>query len=350
MENRDLLYDIDYQTEQFNQITDITIDKFHEYTNYMYPHVTNYFLPFRGPPILALIFSPLANYPLDTAYSLFLYINVALIIWIIYLSTKLAKGKSKKTLIALIILASYQIYQTIGQGQPTLLLYLIILLTYLKGKKKQYFLAGVISSFLLLKTQFIILVPFVWAAFKFNKKYLLGALMGTAGMFIANVALYGDIKTYLQFVINTENPQFFSNANRLISIQGIAASFLNSNTLDPKPFIVSFVAFAGIYPYIISKTKELNLEATFSFSVLFGVLFSIHVFAHDTVIFLVPIVLLLIEIYKTKKYLGLIYILGMIICSHLSVSYLGSLYLIVIGLFFVNPKNIVQYCKTDVNQ
>lgn len=254
---------------------------------------------FRATPLVAVFFLPLSYFPLVTAYKIFAVINFSVLVIFSLLITKIFKSLKKKG--ATFFLLSFLFFptlQAISLGQISLILALVVFFVFKNLKDKKDFRGGALSGFLLAKVQFIFLVPFLLILSSERKKYLLGFLYSGFVILAISVFVSGPewIIEYPKFLLATETPSFGSRLSGMwtflatLNELGLSASFLTNGAFY----------FSALALYFRSYKGE-KLDLFFASAVLLTLFFSMHLFSHDLVLILVPLLILLNKFLKDKQ-------------------------------------------------
>jgi hypothetical protein len=331
-----LLYDLSSQFEYQQKIISPYIE-------------TEMLLPFRNPSFMALFFLPFSFLTLPQAYKLFFLINVSLFFLLVYLLQKHFPRVKDYFAWPLLMCLFIPNIVAVLRGQYGLVVILIILLIYHFIKKKRDLESGVMSGLLLIKPQYLLLVPFIWLFTKDKRKYLLG-LLTTIAVFVSISILVSGLNptlAYPQFLINTEIPLFGSHPWHMFTLY----SFLITRYLFseiPKHYFIALnlVLYTGSFWFLTKSYKKIGFEKSFLIAILLTVLFSIHALVHGITIILVGIFILLNLAEKTaypteKKFLNsiayLLFILPWIRYTKY-VSFGAIIILLVVSVLFFSSR------------
>ncbi|MGD8744656.1 MAG: glycosyltransferase family 87 protein, partial [Candidatus Woesebacteria bacterium] len=116
-------------------------------------------LPFKTPPFVSLIFLPFTGLPLVAGYKLFSLLNMTILVFIVWLIN--AKTIKKRGSVYLYLLA-YLFFPSISlliRGQVSLYLFLVIIGVYFSLRENLSLKAGAISGLILIKPQYLLLIP-----------------------------------------------------------------------------------------------------------------------------------------------------------------------------------------------
>lgn len=264
-----------------------------EYRSKYYPDNGETLLLFKALPTSTFLYIPLTLFPLDTAYPIFSFGLVLLSILYIALFSKYLN--LKKPILWLLVIIHPVFFANFIMGQPSILILIFLSLCYVTSKQKKFYLSGLLLSLVLLKIQFLF-VAFVLAILMSNRKFWLGFLSGVFLLLTLNVIIYGPglFIDYSRFLVLTENKTYgvsISNFYTLLNILNAIFSFLNVKNVWPS-IVTNIVLFLTLTTYLHIRKPVLSqsLESRFSFAVVCGLLFGIHVFPHDLAVLFLPCV------------------------------------------------------------
>ena len=233
---------------------------------------------FRSLPSVLFFILPFTYFKVDTAYKLYMIFNVFLLGVITLLSFKvfenIRKARSALGFAPWIYLPALF---TLQRGQTSLILTLLLFLIYITLKKKKWFLAGFISPFMILKTQFIISLPFFFILAKDKKKFLSGLLLSGLTLLLLNLSLAGfdSLANYSSYLAITENPEFGSRLNAMFTLYSSLATSPLSWFVEPAWF---FAANGALYTLVLilffRVVKNESMETLFLAATIFTIVFS----------------------------------------------------------------------------
>ncbi len=347
-ENKQNLYDLQVQADYYRDITGIDINKYHEYTENKYVGlITEFFLPFRALPPLAFLMLPLSYLSYSNAFWTFWLINFGTLLIASYLLTYKTHTTKQKIVTFVGLLAYEATFIALGQGQPTILLMLVTVVVYRLIKGERLFYAGLVSGLYLLKTHYIVITPFIWIITKLDRRYLVGLLISMIGFFIFSLVLVGPdvLVKYPEFIVYTENTEYFSPPTRLASIQSYLTNLAGLNTTTSPIIFVSMILYALTGGILYKQTKKYSLEYLFSMAVLFGILFSLHVFGQDLLIIYVSIALLATSSqkgYTNSNILTYACLLLLLTATYIKIHMLSTSLYIIVGIIFLTFPQLIQ--------
>jgi hypothetical protein len=276
------IYDVSTQIKMYNDLLNL-------------PFVANtLFRPFVP---LALIFVPLINLPLTSAYKVFVVANTFLTLLLIS-ALKRQFHFVERSFVAFLCFTFWPVVVSIVLGQISIL-YTLVLLMMLGKLSKEPFTAGVFASLLIVKIQYLVILPFLLLAIPEKRKLALGFL--TASSVLVFVTLlrvgYKNIVDYPFFLLSTENPQFGSfpaSSLSLLSLwQSVGFKVTESYILTIVCYMVTLLVFA-------EGSKKMGLRISFLIAIILMPVFGIHFGLYDLAFLLVPMGFLL-HLFLTKR-------------------------------------------------
>src|SRR3989304_5187985 len=146
--------------------------------------------------------------------------------------------------------------------------------------RKKDLWVGVVTSLLLIKTQFVIFFPFLLLISKDKRTFFLGYLWGVLIIFLASSLIAGPSfwLHYPKYLLETEGPKFGSRVEELFTLyaffQQIGVEKLASLILNGILYGVSVMLFKKNY-------KNAGFNNSFIALTLFSLSFSMHILLHD---------------------------------------------------------------------
>lgn len=309
-------------------------------------------LPFRNLPLMAYFYQPLLFMNLKSSFILVFIANIFLI-GIFYLAALhfFPKLKDHKYLIFL-TLFFYPSASNLIVGQYTPLILLALFSIYILIKKENSLMAGIASSILATKLQYLLFVPFPFMLIKDKKRFVLGLLGGIGLFVILNIVLVGGIRPLLKypnFILETENASFGSRPYQMFSLVGLASRFFPALS-RPYMLIGNFLLyFLSLFMMFRSKLKS-DINLFFSLGTTLTILFSVHTLAHDLIVFLMPIYLFLASEKKNDSKIAFyIFILAGVFCLFDS-SLISILMMILFVVAGFNNFRLVTWLQKQVGR
>lgn len=262
-------------------------------------------LPFRNLPVFAALIIPLTYLPLVTGYKFWASLLIVIMLLAERLCLRVFKNIGRYRFIALFLpLLYYPSLVSIIQAQITPLILLIFILIYKFAKSEKYFLAGIISGFLLIKLQYVLAVPFLFMIVRERKVFLRGFITSSLAIIFLSVIISGPgfITSYPRFLVQTETPFFGSTPGNMFTVYPLLISLADLLRL---PGHLALVLNAALYLVILvlfaREVKKVSFDKAFAALILLSVVFSVHALVHDQIVLLVPILILLNLQYKMRK-------------------------------------------------
>lgn len=311
----DRIYDINLQVDIQNNIK-----------NSYYPgeYTRNEARSFRNIPIVSLIFTPFAN--LD-------YVSAAILsgifaILLIFVSLFLLLKINFDIILFLGSFFSIQVSANIFEGQISSIILISLIFIYFSYKKKNFFIAGLLSSLFLIKAQFLTLVPLLFLLTP-RRKFIEGFIVGFISMILLNSFLYGFdfLPDYVKFLHLTEVPQYGTSQSQNYNIIGFFGGKLNNSVLGYIIIAIQYLIFC----FVLYKSKSKNFDLKFSAVILAGISTMAHVMVSDLIVMLIPLFLLNINGYRKIW----------ILCYFIFLPYLGF----ISSGWIVSVFNYLAGCK-----
>lgn len=312
-------------------------------TSVIGPEIADWVLPFRGVPVILLIYLPLTFLSLETAYMVFSVGNFLILIIFIYLLINTFKNvfKNAKHLFLLIVVF-IPVLQTLWMGQLSILISLIFLLIYRNIKSEKYVVAGILTSLLLIKAQYLVALPFILTSVSKKKDFLVGFLPA----FILLILLSSVISSptwflsYPSFLLATENSNYGSRFYDMESLYA-NARYLLPDVSGKLIMLLNAFLYVTVLFLFIRRSGKLTQDLLFVSTVLFSIVFSIHFLSFDYVLLLVPVYILFNILYEnSRSKFGLVYILTFLIYAIPALAYVGlkpflSYPILILGALFL---------------
>jgi len=235
-------------------------------------------------------------------------------------------------------------------GQLSIILCLILLTIYIFLKTEKSFWVGFFTSFVLIKAQYLLVIPFIFLIEKNKKEFVKGLSFSLAFIIIISIFVSGvrALLTYPTFLQITETPEFGSRINEVLSLNAAIHAFLptNSKTLS---LIVSGVLYLILLALYFFRRKIIGFEKSYIVTVLLALVFPIHILPFDYSLLIIPI-FILIESYlkerRNSRKFYLIYIVLLLfvpLLGYFAVRHVVPLFLLLSSLHLLlenRPENI----------
>jgi hypothetical protein len=291
---RDQLYDVAKQAEIQRRLTDRP-------TPLLYYH----------PPFDALLFLPLAYLSYPAAYTVWVIINLLVLLAVIGLLLPYLQSLPSALAALFWLSVFFPVFLSLFQGQMSILLLLIYAATFLALKRKAEFRAGSVLALGLFKFQLVLpLLPvFVvrrwWRGLVgfFSVALMLGFL-SVAVVGVGGVLNYALLLWRLPQMAGTEiaSDPFGVRAARMPNVRGFLTEALRDSTLlgDSATAAVALVsvallAWSLLYWFLEGDRGEV-FDLQFSLSCVVTLLVSYHAHLNDLALLTLPILLLLVHL------------------------------------------------------
>ncbi len=318
------LYNLQTQLTFQNQIAPVT-------------NALQVFLPFLNPPFAALLFFPLAQLPLEVAYTVWVGTNLFLLLLICFVTVKHI-SKTHWYILALIIfgiLSYIPVLTTLLIGQLTIVISLTILLSWICLKKGWQFRGGLLLSLILIKPHFIIL-PFLAILVQRRWKIFLGLLTGIVFLSLVSFMYvgWGGITNYITVLMSAVNWNngYGIDIKAQHSLQSYLMILFQTDTLADIRTLWFMCVATIILPtlYIWSKRyplKSPQFALQYTLLIIATLLISPHTHFHDLTILLtvgiIGVVIIINNQLKQQNLFTNLLLLGYFISS---AGYLVELY------------------------
>lgn len=253
-------------------------------------------LPYRYLPFVAVVFRPFANLSFIQGFVVFTLLNIGILVWYILTAEKVFTRFKHPAFLSAIVLCYIPNLQTILGGQISLIISLLILFIYLSLKNKKNFLTGILTGFMLVKIQYIIIIPFLFFLVK-KKRQFLGGLCISLGIILAVslwVTGFEGLSKYPSFLLATERPEYSTWYWHSFAFYSFIRSLPFFNTLNlPTLLAINMAFYVGFLILFIKKIKNKTLEQSFSLAIIATFLFSVHALRQDLTLLMTPIFIFL---------------------------------------------------------
>jgi len=251
-------------------------------------------LSYRNTPFVAFLNLPYTLINPNQSYFINYIVQTILLLIYAWLLLKVIILKENKPNIKHFIVLTFMYYPmwyvaTFGQISPLIAIILVCIYGLLKNNKP--FWVGILSVLLILKLQYIILIPFLFLIVKDKKSFLKGLSISFIGMLMLDSLLYRGfyLVEYLKFLALSEKDVLGTNLEKLVSISVIFNIFKASSTV----IVTTLALLYGSFLIFIEKSKQkISLEIIYSLMILFIVFINYHTAMVDLIFLLIPIILL----------------------------------------------------------
>lgn len=263
-----------------------------------------YLLAFLNPPFVALLMVPFTFLSEGSAYMLWGLVNIIMLFIVSgIVNAVLSKsGWVKKYATIAAILLFIPVWESMLEGQFSLLLLLCLLIAWLMLRKRKYFLAGLALSVLICKPQLMIL-PALIMLWK-TPKVLTGIACGVLFCFLLSIFTSGGnfLTSYVPFLIGITkwHDLYGIHPQQQNSWSGVLYAFI------PAWHVFFFIlwilgdGFALFILYLCWKGEtEKTLDLAYALLVAVTLFTSPHVNFHDISLLVIPSVV--IVLYTTSR-------------------------------------------------
>jgi len=302
-------------------------------------------LPFRSLPFLAIFFKPFLSLNIISGYKIFLLINLSLLIIFTFISGEIFTDLKKCFYWFLIPLAFFPVLHSLFLGQISLILLFIIFSLYYLLKNRKDFSSGALSALLLIKIQYLSIVPMLLMLSKNKRKFLMSFLIAFSILILINVKTVGldAIYGYPAFLSSTEMGDFGSRPIEMFSFSSFLLTLSGGKALSLEDLLfVNFSVYVLVFWIYYKSLKRISFDFLFIFSILSSLFFGIHVLDHDLVILLIPIFILLSQFLRKKKEIYTLIVSLVLFLLPLSVfiniAHISAIILIIVAFYLIMPK------------
>lgn len=311
------------------------------------PYLRTYFLPFRNPPIVATFFAPLGRLPIQISLRVFTIVNLVILFILFYDIRSRFKIKNGTTL-GFLILLTIPIAKALYIGQLSIFILVVFYLIYLNYQKNER-TSGLLTGLLFIKPQLLLFAPFIFLLSKNKRKFVWGTLVSFSILLGVSFLISGiDWPiNYLRFIKLTETRELGSPILGMYTVYSgfyYISSFFKLSSF--VPVLLNIFGFGSVL-YLFSKSK-VQKDLLFSSAIISTVIFSIHAYAHDLSIFIIPTLILLTHTSKSvfitrklKLYGWILFILPFIPFGYLENLY-AYIFLFIGVKLFLFKSNIID--------
>jgi hypothetical protein len=241
-------------------------------------------LAFLNTPTVAFLYIPLTFISKGEAYRISLIIQ--LFLTLILVSFLIKHFGFRNYLIPLLPLFLPLMIQPI-MGQIAIVISIVILFVAIMTKSEKYFWAGVFSSFLILKIQHMILIPYLFIIIKNKREYTIGLLVGLLSFLLVDCLIYRGfyVFDYLKFLVQTEDSMMGTDTIQLLNFSSIF--WLLNLGKKLRILISSFIYFISLF-FVYRIAKIRSVGRMISLSIIFSLALNVHVNPVDLVFLLIP--------------------------------------------------------------
>lgn len=298
-------------------------------------------------PFVALFYLPLTAFSYLSAHRLFSFINLGVLF--LLLSTLLREFKQTKKyrpILALSVFLFVPTFTTLLSSQLSFIIAFLVLFIYFALRDKKSLLAGILSGLLIIKVQYLIMLPFLYFLSKNKSRYLSGVFLSLVLITLVNVSLVGaqPLLGYPSFVLNTEVPSFGNRAYQMFSLHAAASYlFFDSNLNNYFGLLINTGGYLAALALFLKRLKKIEFSSAYIAAVVLSATFAAHVLSHDLMLLIVPIFILLNRelekktIDKEKIFLAaLLFATPALVVT--KAAFLGGFLLLAISIYVMVPR------------
>jgi hypothetical protein len=254
-------------------------------------------LPFNHAPYELLPFLPLAHLPYQWAHIVWSALNVLLLVVVYKILAPFLDG-SHRILFGALLLAFYPTMIAIKMGQDSIMSLLIVTGVYANLKSHREFLAGSILALGLYKPHLVLPLAGILTFSGYWR--VMQGFVGTGAVLSAiSIAMVGweGIVGLFSIVATMDRPTSIVYPESMTNLRGL--SFLLLSVLDAKHLtnianvVTSLIAFGYCLWLWKNKTTEDSalFDLRFSLAIATTLLVSFHLYTHDVIILVIPLLL-----------------------------------------------------------
>lgn len=245
---------------------------------------------FNHPPFELLVYLPLARWPIERAYLLWSLLNVGLLLVTARILAPYVLPQWDWRLPAAGAWLFAPVLLNLIQGQDSVLLLLLLTLTFAALKRERPLLAGALLACGLFK--FHLVLPIAAVAL-FAKRWRLLAGFAAVGILLALVSAaisgWGWFVAYAQFLVEMSGlPLAGIHPKEMANLRGLIALLLPASAWTPLTAASSLL----ILGCAIWNSNRAGTDLSFANAVMAATLVSYHLSPHDLSLLLLPMALL----------------------------------------------------------
>jgi hypothetical protein len=253
-------------------------------------------------PFEMLAFWPLAYLPYPAAYLFWDLLNLALLVWSLYLLKPYAGNFDTAERLLLTVFIAYPLISTLREGQDSIPLLLALSVAFVNLKKDNQFAAGCALGAGLFRFQFVL--PFL-LVFLLRKRWrvVLGALAVGLSLGLLSLALVGwkGVRSYVELLLTiTRYGRFYVPTIGMPNVRGFVEAVLANRVghgyLNALVAVSSFILLG----WAIHRWGKLNwdpgekaFDLSFSLSLVVCFLVAYNSFMHNLIVLALPMLILL---------------------------------------------------------
>ena len=263
-------------------------------------------LPIIHPPFEAVAFAPLSLLPYSYAYLAWGAMNIVLWMWFAYLLRPYVPVPKQTFRYLILCFAFFPAWIALFQGQTSFLLLLLFTLVFMSLKREKDFRAGIFLALGLLRFQ--IVLPFALILLLLRKWRAMAGFSLTAGV-LATVSVLvvgiAGLRPYILLILylakHATDPLFsVITPRRMPTVRGFFGTILEGRL--PSTWSIIFIAILCVSLILLACWQwrsNRSLERAFSCALVASILAGFHVYPHDLVLLLLPVLLMAGELRHT---------------------------------------------------
>jgi hypothetical protein len=296
-------------------------------------------LPFMNPPYVAAFFMPLALFPADQAFYVWLAVQwIVLVVWVVWVMRSFrGSGENAPDLLVIAIFSFAPIIEALLMGQLSIISIVLWWWAFVSWRSGKDVHLGIAAALLLYKPQIALLL---FVALFAQKKWraLASAVVVQVVLWLGAVLVCGPgvVTSYIDMLrlsastVGTYGlfPSSMPNLRGLLTNMGVSTEITTWVAL--AAWLLSLLA-----TYIIWSRSTIGFIERFGITVLLAVIFSPHLNTHDVAqLVLVVICILLSRVQKPEQVFAQIYPFYLMLFL--------SIYVLVLGPWRSNVPTILS--------
>lgn len=297
-------------------------------------------LTYRSIPVVALLFAPFAYLNYRDAVIVNIFIQTLALIFIFIYLNKLVASKTNYLLAMLISLAYLPIIGSVAYGQVSIYLCIFLIMAFVALKEKKDALAGIIASFLLIKVQYLIFVPYFFLMAKDKVKFAKNFLVCFVAWIFINSLVYGVnfVTDYPKFLMKSENMALGTSVNQNYNLFSLNQFHWPTETIYPIVIVLYLISLYFIY-------KSTSLDKQICCSVFLSLGLNRHTMGTDQLLLVIPLFILLKTFpFKKQKISALIFavLFFLPLTGINNLQWFGGIVLVILGFTSITLKKRLE--------
>jgi len=250
------------------------------------------------PPCEMVIYAALALFKFRIAYLTWWTCNLAFLFLTAYLLwPHVPKLHNGYPYLLILIATFFPVLVALVQGQNSLMLLLVLTLTFCLLESGQHFRAGFILGLGMFK--FILVIPMAfWMIIDKRWKSLAGFCAGCVVLFFIALWLvgFGGIESYILLLagFGKNTPEQHGTQSIMPNLRGLIYAFGDRIAPESVLTIVTLVASLALLVWIDTRLKRYtNTALLYSLQLLLAAMISYHFYPHDGAVLVLPFLILL---------------------------------------------------------